>query len=178
MNIEELGDFTTADKHIIVDNRGFRPHFDADVQLHVTKTPASLYVDSSNNVITEAQNVVRKDSDIFIDGLENYNSMDTTIDALSEAAIKNTRTGKKTSDTNEEILYGLPTLKAYTQETESAIEGIIRNQLGEFVTPENAFDIINISENKRKKFKDFDFSKNENNKKLSLTDKKEDNYEN
>ncbi len=178
MDIEDLGDFTTADKHIIVDNKGFRPHFDADVQLHVTKTPASLKVDSSNNVITEAQNVVRKDSDIFIDGLENYNSMDSTIDVLSEAVLKNVRTGKKTSDTNEEILYGLPTLKAYTQETESAIEGIIRNQLGEFITPENALDSVNISENKRKKFKYFDFSKKEDNKKLSLNDKKGGNYEN
>ena len=156
LSVGNKAEFVTANKNIIVDNSSLKPIINADVQLHLTQFPASLKVDGSNNIITEAVNVARHNNNILVNSDNHNNSMNGAINSSSMAAIKNANVSEKTIEKTDSLLYKIPTASAYNTNVEKSYgQGIIKNHIDEYISPSNVIDIINKSKNKTSKIKHF-----------------------
>ena len=145
MIVNKKGTLDTANKHIVIDNTSLKPIMDADIQMYLSKLPAKLIVDGSDNIITDAVNVTRQYENISINMDKKYSSMDNAVTSSSAAAIKMTNVGEKTIDKIDALIYKIPTQTTYKNYVQPSIHGVIMNQIEELVTPNNAFDVINIS---------------------------------
>lgn len=150
MTIGETAVFNTASKRIAVNNTTLSPIIDADVQMYLTKNPATLKVDSSYNIIADSVNVARQNEYILINMDNKYNSMNSAITSSNAASMKNTNVSEKTIEKTDRLLDRMPTVHHYVRNAAGIDSNPIRAHLiqniqGEIVTPENAMDIINTS---------------------------------
>ena len=150
MTIGETAVFNTASKRIAVNNTTLLPIIDVDVQMYLTKNPATLKVDSSYNIIADSVNVARQNEYILINMDNKYNSMNSAITSSNAASMKNTNVGEKTIEKTDRLLDRMPTVHHYVRNAAGIDSNPIRAHLiqniqGEIVTPENAMDIINTS---------------------------------
>lgn len=150
MTIGETAVFNTASKRIAVNNTTLSPIIDVDVQMYLTKNPATLKVDSSYNIIADSVNVARQNEYILINMDNKYNSMNSAITSSNAASMKNTNVGEKTIEKTDRLLDRMPTVHHYVRNAAGIDSNPIRAHLiqniqGEIVTPENAMDIINTS---------------------------------
>ena len=166
MVIEETAILDVGDKHIVVNNTSIMPIIDADVQLYLAKTPAMIKVDGSNNIITNAENVTRKNSDLSINGETIYGSMDDAISTYGAIAVKNTKVGDRTIEKTDKMLYDIPTQKAY-ENISLKDSNVIKNQIEEYITPDNAMGVINLTEAEKNIILKNKVSKKVNKNKLS-----------
>ena len=166
MVIEETAILDVGDKHIVVNNTSIMPIIDADVQLYLAKTPAMIKVDGSNNIITNAENVTRKNSDLSINGETIYGSMDDAISTYGAIAVKNTKVGDRTIEKTDKMLYDIPTQKAY-ENISLKDSNVIKNQIEEYITPDNAMEVINLTEAEKNIILKNKVSKRVNKNKLS-----------
>ena len=109
--------------------------------------------------------MVKTADNILINGIKFNNSMSGTLDGIIAAVLNNSKIGKNLNENLEVLLCDLPTLEAYI-DSSVVQKGIIINQYGEIVTPENAFGTVNSS--KVKKIRHLEAKTKENTKKLSL----------
>ena len=150
MTIGETAVFNTASKRIAVNNTTLSPIIDVDVQMYLTKNPATLKVDSSYNIIADSVNVARQNEYILINMDNKYNSMNSAITSSNAASMKNTNVSEKTIEKTDRLLDRMPTVHHYVRNAAGIDSNPIRAHLiqniqGEIVTPENAMDIINTS---------------------------------
>lgn len=158
MDIEDSGTLKVGNKKIAINNKSFAPIFDADLQMYLAKNPTYIKIDDSNNIRTDIINSVRKGQNILINSDIVNNSMESSIVASIESALKNTNVANKTIESTNSMIYYLPTEKSYKKNAKQRYgQPYIRNQFDEIVTPENIFDVINISE--YKKFKNRNLNK-------------------
>ncbi len=154
--VEKSATLTTGNKRVIIDNTSLKPIINADVQLYLTQLPASIKINGDNNIITEAVNVTRHNSNILVNSDNNNNSMNSAINSSSATSIKNTNVSEKTIEKTEALLYKIPTQGTYKTNIEKSYgEGIIKNHVDEYVSPSNIFDVINNSKSKTSKIKYF-----------------------
>jgi hypothetical protein len=143
--VGETANLTTNNKYIAVDNTSLTPILNADVQMHISKFPASIVVDSSSNIKTDLLNVTRQNGDIRVNNDLKYQSMESTVTSLNEAALKNTKVAEKTIEKTEKMIYEIPTHNAYQASVvQNSIDTFVRNTFEENITPSNAFSVINV----------------------------------
>jgi hypothetical protein len=145
MLIGQTTKIVTGNKYIVVDNTSFAPILDADVQMYITKIPASIIVDSSNNVKTDLVNVTRQNEHIRINNDLKYQSMNSAVTSLNETSLKNTNVSEKTIEKTEKMIYEMPTQTAYSDTiVQTTINNLVQTHLEESVTESNVFSIINV----------------------------------
>lgn len=146
MVVNQKAVLDTANKHIVVDNTSLKPIIDADVQLYLTKLPVRLKVDGSNNIITDAINVTRQNEYISVNMDRKYSSMNSSVTSSAASAMKNTNVGAKIIEKTDALIYKIPTQTTYRNYIlHPAKYGVIMNKIEELITPQNVFDVINIS---------------------------------
>ncbi len=144
MVVGQGGTLDVVNKHIVIDNTSLKPVINADVQFYLSKQPAQLIINGSDNIITDSVNVARQAQGLTINKDGNYSSMNNSLTSSTEAALKNTKVGEKTIEKTDTLVYTIPTQKAYQNNYEKMLgQGIIKNQIDEIVTPKNAFSVIN-----------------------------------
>lgn len=145
MIVNKKATLDTANKHIVIDNTSLKPIMDADIQMYLSKLPAKLVVDGSDNIITDAVNVTRQNENISINMDKKYSSMDSSVTSSSAAALKMTNVSEKTIDKIDSLIYKIPTQTTYKNYIQPSMQSVIMTQIDELVTPGNAFDVINVS---------------------------------
>ena len=154
MIINKMADIYNANKHVVVDNTSIKPIINADVQMYLSKVPALLIIDGSNNVMADTVNVTRQNEHIAINNDMKYKSMNSAVTSSAEAALKNTNVGEKIIERTETLIYKLPTQNAYNDFVKAPAQNVIKNQIDEVVTPQNAYDVVNITKKIKTKYTD------------------------
>jgi hypothetical protein len=130
---------------VVVDNTTLAPVLNADLQMHVSKFPASVEIDGSNNIKTDLVNVTRQNGQIRVNNDLKYNSMSGTVTSLNEAGLKNTKVAEKTIEKTEKMIYELPTHVSYQESVvKNSIDTFVKTRADELITPNNAFSVINV----------------------------------
>ena len=137
--INKKGNIRTKDKRIGINNVNLAPDYYATVQLHSGKNEFRVATNGSNNVkVWTSKFVVRHNPGIVINGTDFLSSMESEAIKAAEVSLKNSNR-KNIYDNTKEILDGVQ-----SGEDSSAI---IKTIHGEIITPNNAFDWVNLSDN-------------------------------
>ena len=137
-DIKGKGTIKTKDKKIVIGSIKDAPDYSATAQLALIKRPMHLTLNSSNIIQTDAQNVIRHSSSVFINKKQPGTSIEDKIQFEIGALIKNAYY----SLFNDKIIY--PGLKDdHDYITELINQNYITNHHNDVIDEYNVFGVIN-----------------------------------
>jgi hypothetical protein len=143
--IGETGTLRTANKYVAINNIDLTPILNADIQMYITRTPAEIIIDGTNNIRTSSINVTRQNGHIKVNEDLKYQSMNNTITSLNESSLKNTNVSENTIEKTETLIYSIPTHNAYQASiVQNSVDSLVKTNLEENIIPSNAHSIINV----------------------------------
>ena len=149
MEIEQTGTLNVGKKHIVIDNTDIQPMLYVDVQMRLNKSPASIKVDETNNIVTDSINVLRQNRHISVNDSKYYTSMNNSSTTAGASMVEKMPVSEKPVERGNSTLYEMPTQFDYDNlyVKRFILQSSVKNQVDEAVTTNNAFEIVNAIKN-------------------------------
>ena len=138
-DVKEKGIIKTADKKIVIGNINDSSDYNATAQLFLIKKPMHLILDSSNNIRTDLQNVVRHSKNVFINKRQNESSIEDKFQFAIGSLIQNA----KYSYFNDKLIY--PFVKNHYSYIPWLMDkNLITNHYNDVINDYNVWKVINL----------------------------------
>ena len=149
MEIGQTGTLNVGKKHIVIDNTNIQPMLYVDVQMRLNKSPASIKVDETNNIVTDSINVLRQNRHISVNDSKYYTSMNNSSTTAGASMVEKIPVSEKPVERGNSTLYEMPTQFDYDNlyVKRFILQSSVKNQVDEAVTTNNAFEIVNAIKN-------------------------------
>ena len=149
MEIGQTGTLNVGKKHIVIDNTNMQPMLYVDVQMRLNKSPASIKVDETNNIVTDSINVLRQNRHISVNDSKYYTSMNNSSTTAGASMVEKMPVSEKPVERGNSTLYEMPTQFDYDNlyVKRFILQSSVKNQVDEAVTTNNAFEIVNAIKN-------------------------------
>ena len=146
--VNNRGNFKTANKRVSINNENLEPDYYATAQLHSSKNPFKLVIDSSKNIKVRSKYVVRHDQGILINGTDFLSSMESEAIKSAELSLKNSNRKKGLIEEVDEEMNEIPTISDYIDKVvmydrKGVDASLITTYAGDDINESNIQEIIN-----------------------------------
>ena len=145
VEIEQKGTLNIGKKCIVIDNTNMQPLLYVDVQMRLNKSPSSIKVDETNNIVTDSINVLRQNRHISVNDSKYYTSMNNSLTTAGASMVEKMPTSEKPVESGNSILYEMSTQVDYDNfyVKRFVLQSSVKNQVDEAITNNNSFDVVN-----------------------------------